>query len=272
MVSNELTGALHSQFWHFSLSPLASGGWVHPLVCPQLCVLENWSSPSQLQKTEFQVTSRRQNSSHAPQASLNGACALSCAPCLSTASYHPTPGFVLQGQWLSPPHSHPTHIHQEEAEAEELGFAWAAPATRYWAPRQTLGTPCHTQQCASSSCCAWHLLQINWVGLNRWAELCSWKGVPLLPWDPARHCCAWEPIQSTPDNNCRSVLTGATGPGSLHSKDALNTLMASAKTMAQPGFCEQHRHADGWLHMLPFKDIKILIWDKKSYVVPSKSQ
>lgn len=86
---------------------------------------------------------------------------------------------------------------------------------------------------------------MNWVELNRWAELVLGKDFPSLPWDPARHCCAWEPILSIPDNNCGAVLMGATDPEFLHSKDALNTLMTSTKTMAQPGFCEQHRHAAG---------------------------
>lgn len=169
------------------------------------------------------------------------------SPCLSTADRHPTPGFGLQGQWLSPLHSHSTHIPHTFTRRRQRQRNEALPEQ----PQKllllsSLGTPCHTQQCASSSCCTWHLLQINWVELSRWAELCSCKGLPLLPRDPARHCCAngsqSSPSQTTPVGLCSQVLL-ILNP--YTAKDALNTLMTSAKPMAQPGFWEQHRHAAG---------------------------
>lgn len=174
MVSNELTGAHHSQFWHFRLSPSASGGWIHVLVCPQLCVFENWPSPSHLQQTEF---------SHASQTSLDGVCGHTCPSCLSTADCHPTPGLGFQGQWLSPLHSHPTHSPWGGRSRGIRLCLSRHSSSCYWAPCQTLGVPCHTQQCMSSSVAS---AANQLAGVNRWAELSSWKGLPLLAMGPCQ--------------------------------------------------------------------------------------
>lgn len=168
MVSNELTGAHHSQFWHFNLSPSASGGWTQPLVCPQLCVFENWPSPRHLQMTEFFPCTTN----------LSEWCLWSYLSPMSLHCWLPLYSRVWFARPVSVTSAFTPHTHSLcVAGGKEIRLCLSSHSnSSYWAP---------CQQCASSSCCAWHLLQTHWVELSRWAELCSWKGLPLLimgPW------------------------------------------------------------------------------------------
>lgn len=144
MVSNELTGAHHSQFWHFNLSPSASGGCIHPLVCPQLCVFENWPSPSHLQKTEF----------------------FPCTPNFSEwclCPHHVLPmltAILLQGLACKASGCHPCiHTPHTFTRRRQRQRNEALPEQpQKLVLLSSLGTPCHTQQrdpraAARGTCC-----------------------------------------------------------------------------------------------------------------------
>lgn len=144
MVSNELTGAHHSQFWHFSLSPSASGAWIHPFVCPQLCVIEKWPSPSHLQKTEFFPCITN----------LSESCLWSYLSPMVFHCWLPSYSRVWLPRPVSVTSAFTSHTHSPRGKGIRLCLS-SLSNSYYWAPCQTLGMPLsHTALCT---------LELLWV-------------------------------------------------------------------------------------------------------------